>query len=148
MLKKEGKPYTDESAELASRLLLESGHKVVYMILVSDDALMIRESLTTLLENPDVEAVISCGGTGITCSDITIETVSPILEKELPGFGEIFRRISYDLIGSSAILTRCIAGTVKGKAVFCLPGSPQAVEIALRTLIIPEVGHILAHART
>jgi len=70
-----------------------------------------------------------------------------LLQKELPGFGEVFRRISYDIIGSAAILTRAIAGVVNGKAVFCLPGSPQAAELAIENLILPELGHIIKHAR-
>jgi molybdenum cofactor biosynthesis protein B len=94
-----------------------------------------------------VEAVVSLGGTGITISDVTIETVRPMLDKELEGFGEAFRRLSYDQIGTAAILTRSTAGVIGGKAIFCLPGSPNAVETAIKALILPEIGHILAHAR-
>ena len=80
-------------------------------------------------------------------SDVTVETVGPMLEKELPGFGEIFRRITYDQIGSAALLTRAIAGVIGAKAVFCLPGSPHAVELAIRHLIATEVAHVVEHAR-
>jgi len=146
-LKRKGEPFTDASADLAARILTASGHTVTVREVVSDDAEMIRESLDQLTSDPQVESAISVGGTGITPTDVTIETVTPLLEKELEGFGEAFRRLSYDQIGTAAILTRCTAGVIRGRAVFCLPGSPQAVEMALKELIVPEVGHILVHAR-
>ena len=139
--------YTDVSADLASRLLTAAGHFVVSKRLVSDDLPMIRASLTQLVEDPQIQAILTFGGTGITPTDVTIESVLPIVEKELPGFGEIFRRLSYEQIGTAAILTRCTAGLIRGKCVFCIPGSPQAVETALTALVIPEIGHVLAHAR-
>lgn len=137
----------DRSGELIVKILHGAGHSVVSKEIISDDRELIKESLGKALENPKVDVVITCGGTGITPTDVTIETVEPLLEKRLPGFGEVFRAISYGKIGSPAILTRAIAGLMGGKAVFCLPGSPQAVETALRGLIIPEVGHIVKHAR-
>jgi len=146
-LKQKGESFTDASADLASRILRSSGHEVTVKEVVSDDAEMIRESLERLVSDVQVEAIISMGGTGITPTDVTIETVTPLLEKELEGFGEAFRRLSYGQIGTAAILTRCTAGVIRGRAVFCLPGSPQAVETALKELIVPEVGHILAHIR-
>jgi molybdenum cofactor biosynthesis protein B len=78
---------------------------------------------------------------------MTIETITPLLEKQLLGFGEIFRAISYDEIGSAAVMTRALAGVVQGKAVFCIPGSPNAVRLCLEKLILPEIGHIILHAR-
>lgn len=99
------------------------------------------------MSNESVDAVVASGGTGITQSDITIEAIRPLFEKELPGFGELLRKISYEKIGSPAVMTRATAGIVKGKAIFCIPGSPQAVETALKHLILPEVGHIVKHAR-
>jgi len=145
--RKQGEPFTDASADLATRLLIDSGHIAAVREVISDDSVMIRGSLARLVADPRVEAVITLGGTGITRTDVTVETVMPILEKELPGFGELFRRISYDQIGSAAVLSRCTAGVIKGKAVFCIPGSPQAVETALKMLIIPEVCHMLKHVR-
>ena len=146
-LKLKGERFTDASADLAANILTASGHEVTIREIISDDAGMIRESFGRLVSDVRVEAVVSMGGTGITPTDVTIETVTPLLEKELEGFGEAFRRLSYDQIGTAAILTRCAAGVIRGRAVFCLPGSPQAVETALKELIVPEVGHILAHAR-
>ncbi len=141
-----GETYTDISTNLATRLLTTVGHQIVSKRLVSDDLTMIQTSLSQLLEDPQTQVIVTLGGTGITPTDVTIESVQPMIEKELPGFGEIFRRLSYDQIGTAAILTRCTAGLVRGKCVFCIPGSPQAVETALTALVIPEIGHILAHA--
>jgi molybdenum cofactor biosynthesis protein B len=137
----------DPSGDIMADLIRGSGYPVASREIVSDDNDMIGIALSRALENPSVDAVVTCGGTGITPNDVTIETVESLLEKALPGFGELFRGISYSRIGSSAILTRATAGLIRGKAVFCLPGSPQAVELALKELILPEVGHIVKHAR-
>jgi len=100
-----------------------------------------------MLKASKVDAIITCGGTGINPSDVTIETLEPILEKELPGFGELFRHLSYQEIGSAAVMTRAVAGVAKGKVIFCLPGSPNAAKLCLEKLILPETGHIILHAR-
>lgn len=145
--KNRGEPFTDASAELAEKILTASGHKVVLRKVISDDSEMIQEGICQLVSDHSVDAVLGMGGTGITPTDVTVETVVPLFEKGFEGFGEAFRRISYDEIGGAAIVSRCTAGIMRGKVVFCLPGSPQAVETALKKLIIPEVGHILVHAR-
>jgi molybdenum cofactor biosynthesis protein B len=90
--------------------------------------------------------IILDGGTGLTPDDVTIEAVSPLLEKKIDGFGELFRMKSYEEIGTSAMLSRAVAGTIRGKAVFCIPGSTAAVILATKTLIVPEISHILSHA--
>jgi molybdenum cofactor biosynthesis protein B len=94
-----------------------------------------------------IDAILFSGGTGLSPKDITYETIEPRLEKKISGFGEIFRNISYNEIGSSAMLSRAVAGILtsrkKNKAVFLLPGSPKAVKLALEALILPEIGHIL-----
>lgn len=142
-----GKSVENPSGDRATRLLEAAGHKVIYYDIISDNAELIRKSLEKVIGMSSVDLVVTCGGTGITLTDVTIETVTPLLEKDLPGFGELFRKLSYEKIGSAAIITRATAGLVKGKAVFCLPGSPQAVEMALTSLIIPEAGHVVKHAR-
>lgn len=142
-----GRRVDDPSGDLIVQMLQRHGHLIALRRIVPDDSSMIEQSLKEALKSKDVDAVIMCGGTGITPTDVTIETVGPLLQKELPGFGEVFRRISYDIIGSAAILTRAIAGVVNGKVVFCLPGSPQAAELAIENLILPELGHIIKHAR-
>jgi molybdenum cofactor biosynthesis protein B len=93
-----------------------------------------------------IDAIIITGGTGIARRDVTIETVAPLYEKELPGFGEVLRRVGYDMVGTPALLTRASAGIIKRKPVFCLPGAPNAVEIGM-DLILPELGHVVKHAR-
>jgi molybdenum cofactor biosynthesis protein B len=108
---------------------------------------MIQDEAMYVLGLSALDVAIFSGGTGITPSDITIETVSPFFEKTLPGFGEFFRRISYDKVGSAAVLSRAVAGVAKGKAIFCIPGSPDAVKTAVEMLILPEAPHIVKHAR-
>jgi molybdenum cofactor biosynthesis protein B len=144
---KEGKQVQDISGDLIESMLKNAGHTVSFRRTISDDRKMIENSIRHVLDSTDVDAVVFCGGTGIAPSDITIETVSPFLEKILPGFGEIFRRLSFDQIGSAAVLSRAIAGVAKGKAFFCIPGSPDAVRLCFEKLILAEAGHVVKHAR-
>jgi len=144
---KKGKRIVDESGDLIVRTLQSHGHAVVSRQLIPDDKVLIEKAVREVLKSPKVDAIITCGGTGINPSDVTIETVEPLLEKKLQGFGEIFRWLSYQSIGSVAVMTRAIAGVSKSKAVFCLPGSPQAVKLCLEKLILAEAGHIILHAR-
>jgi len=142
-----GKRIIDESGDIIVETLKNHGHTVVARQLISDDRTLIEKTVQEMLKSPSVDAIITCGGTGINPADITIETVKPLLDKELPGFGEIFRWLGYQEIGSASVMTRAIAGVSKGKAVFCLPGSPQAARLCLEKLILPEAGHIILHAR-
>jgi len=144
---KKGEKAQDLSGDLIESILRKAQHTVLLRRIVSDDKNMIAESIKDAMSRADLDAVIFCGGTGIAPSDVTIETVTPFLDKTLPGFGEIFRRLSYDEIGSAAILSRAIAGITRGKAVFCIPGSPSAVQLCLSKLILTEVGHLIKHAR-
>jgi molybdenum cofactor biosynthesis protein B len=128
-------------------LLKNAGQKVLFKKIIADDETMIQDAVMYATGLNEVDVAIFSGGTGITPTDITIETVLPFLEKVLPGFGEFFRRISYDKVGSAAVLSRAIAGVVKGKAIFCIPGSPDAVKTAVEMLILPEAPHIVKHAR-
>jgi len=142
-----GEKAEDESGDLVTELLEQHGHTVIFRRVVPDDESLIEKNLKEAFGLQNVDAAILCGGTGISPTDVTIETVKPLLRKELHGFGEIFRWLSYQTIGSAAVMTRAVAGVVEGKAVFCIPGSPQAVRLCLEKLIIPEVGHIVFHAR-
>jgi molybdenum cofactor biosynthesis protein B len=144
---KRGEAVRDVSGHLIESLVEKAGHAIVFRETISDNKNMIEEGLRYCLGSPVVDAVIFCGGTGITPSDITIEAISPLLEKTLPGFGEIFRRLSFDQIGSAAILSRAIAGVANGKAFFCIPGSPDAVKLCLEKLILAEAAHVVKHAR-
>ena len=142
-----GESSTDISGDTIEALLKAAGHNVLFRRVVSDDKPMIEHAVKSVLDNAAVEAAIFCGGTGITRTDVTIETVSPFFDKALPGFGEFFRRLSYDKNGSSAILSRAAAGVANGKPLFCIPGSPDAAHVAVELLISPETGHIVKHAR-
>ncbi len=142
-----GEKVEDVSGDLIESLLKSAGHVVVFRKVISDDKVLIGDGVRQALISTNLDAVVFCGGTGITISDVTIETVSPFLEKTLPGFGEIFRRLSFDAIGSAAVLSRAIAGVAKGKVFFCIPGSPDAVRVCFEKLILPEATHIVRHAR-
>ncbi len=142
-----GEAFTDVSGDAITSLLKKAGHMVLFKRVVADDKEMIEHAVHSILDNPGVDAAIFCGGTGITHSDVTIETVSPFFEKPLPGFGEIFRRLSFDRVGSAAVMSRAVAGAAKGKALFCIPGSPDAVHISVELLISTEAGHIVKHSR-
>lgn len=137
----------DVSGDLIEALVKTAGHKVMFKKIISDDNTQIQNAVKNVLGSADLDAVIFCGGTGIAPSDVTIETVVPFLEKSLPGFGEFFRYLSYDKVGSAAMLSRAVAGVAKGKALFCIPGSPEAVRFSVETLILPEAPHIVRHAR-
>lgn len=115
---------------------------------VADDTGKIRNVVTALLADLEIDAVITTGGTGIAARDVTIEAIRPLLSKELDGFGELFRYLSFaEDVGTKAMLSRAAAGTAQGKVVFILPGSRGAVRLAMESLIIPEIRHIVAELR-
>jgi molybdenum cofactor biosynthesis protein B len=142
-----GEKITDVSGDAIEALLKEAGHMVMSKKIIADDKHMIEEAVKSVLDSAEVDAAIFCGGTGIAPKDVTIEAVSPFFEKTLPGFGEIFRRLSYDKVGSAAVMSRAVAGVAKGKALFCIPGSPDAVRVSVERLILSEAPHIVRHAR-
>ncbi|MCW4053710.1 MAG: MogA/MoaB family molybdenum cofactor biosynthesis protein [Candidatus Bathyarchaeota archaeon] len=141
------KKIADVSGDIIEALLTNSGHRVLSRQVIADDKSMIGDAVKKVLTSAELDAAIFCGGTGMSPKDVTIETVSPFFEKTLPGFGEIFRRLSYDRIGSAAVMSRAVAGIAKCKALFCIPGSPDAVRVSVETLILPETPHIVRHAR-
>lgn len=134
----------DESGAIIIGLLEKAGHKTSYKLL-TDDRLIIERCLMDMLT--DADAAIICGGTGLTASDVTIEAVTPMLQKTIPGFGELFRIKSYEEIGTPSMLTRAMAGVIEDRAVFCIPGSPNAAKVAVSELIVPELGHVISHIR-
>lgn len=135
---------TDAGGRLMKSLLEGAGYQVVRYEIVKDDYEGIRELIHEAAVNPEVEAVLLTGGTGISPRDTTYEAVSSLLDKQLPGFGEIFRYLSFtEDIGPAAILSRAIAGTVGGTAVFSVPGSTGAVKLALERIIVPELRHVM-----
>ncbi|MFH1088195.1 MAG: MogA/MoaB family molybdenum cofactor biosynthesis protein, partial [Chloroflexota bacterium] len=112
-----------------------------------NDASAIRQEIERLLADGQVDVIVTSGGTGISRRDITVETISPYLEKRLDGFGELFRYLTYKEIGSGGIMSRAVAGIARGKMVVCLPGSPDAARVALDKLLLPELGHLVWEAR-
>ncbi len=140
-------PETDTGGDTIEELMRDAGHELVYRGIVKDEASRIRTELVNLLARSDVDAIITTGGTGISARDTTYEVVDRMLEKKLDGFGEIFRMLSYEEIGAAAILSRAIAGAVGTKFVACLPGSRNAVRLAVDKLLVPEISHVVFELR-
>ena len=136
----------DRSGQIMRDIIKKNGHNVVKYSLVSDEFDQIQNVVMSAIDT-DADIIITSGGTGLASRDVTIESIAPMLDKEMPGFGELFRNLSIRQISTSVILTRAIAGVIKNKAIFCLPGSPNAVKLALDEIIIPETGHIVKHTK-
>ncbi|HSE95922.1 MAG TPA: MogA/MoaB family molybdenum cofactor biosynthesis protein [Methylomirabilota bacterium] len=134
---------TDESGRVLRALLTGAGHEVVGYQIVRDEPSQVHGVIHTACTNPTVQTVLFTGGTGITSRDQTFEAIDALLEKRLPGFGELFRMLSYQEIGSAAMLSRAQAGVRAGRLIFSLPGSPAACRLALERLILPELGHLI-----
>jgi len=138
---------TDESGGMAEGILKNSGHEVCRRLIVRNDEDEIRSIIEGLLNSGEIDVILTIGGTGLSTRDVTVETVSKTVEKKVEGFGELFRFLSYSEIGTAAMLTRAFAGVAKGRILICLPGSRNAVELAIRKLILPEIGHMVREAR-
>lgn len=136
-------PETDGSGQLLMHMLKDAGHTVVGYHIVKDDPGQILFRINQGIANGVARAIIVNGGTGISHRDSTFEAVDRMLEKRLDGFGEIFRHLTYQEIGSAAIMTRATAGIIKGRAIFSIPGSEHAVKLAMEALILPELPHII-----
>jgi molybdenum cofactor biosynthesis protein B len=133
-------PETDESGRIIKEMLAQAGHDVTRYEILPDSPERIRQAATENLAT--VDALIFNGGTGIAPRDSTIEALRPMLAKELEGFGELFRMLSYQEIGSAAMLSRALAGISHGTIVVALPGAPAACRLAMEKLLLPELGHI------
>lgn len=135
---------TDTGGPLIQSLLEASGYTVTGRTIVKDDYEDIRELVYKSSAHSGIEAVLLTGGTGISPRDTTCEAVASLLDKSLPGFGEIFRLLSFtEDIGSAAMLSRALAGTIGSTAVFSMPGSPGAIKLAMERLILPELRHVM-----
>jgi molybdenum cofactor biosynthesis protein B len=134
--------HEDETGKIAIDLIEGDNHKVASHTLVPNNEEKIRAEVERLLYNDSVAVIVTSGGTGIGVKDRTVAAVTPLMEKEMPGFGELFRRISYEEVGGAAIMSRAIAGVARGKLIFCLPGSRNAMKVALTKIILPNVGHM------
>jgi molybdenum cofactor biosynthesis protein B len=139
---------TDKSGDAIQKLLEDNGHSVRVRKVIPDSRNVLRATLRELSREKNVHAIITTGGTGLTPTDVTIEAVQGMLDKELPGFNSLFMLLSYPQVKSASMLSRALAGTIKGKVIFCLPGSPRACTLALESLILPELGHILMLLRS
>jgi molybdenum cofactor biosynthesis protein B len=137
---------TDTSGRAIQDLLLAHGHRVTGRRIVRDEPADVQATIEEQLARDDVAAIITTGGTGITPRDGTYEIIAALLQKTLDGFGELFRMLSYQEIGAAAMMSRACAGTVRGKIVIALPGSENAVRLAMTKLILPELGHLVREA--
>ncbi len=140
-------PETDTGGDAVQESLERAGHEVVDRTIVRDDASRIRTALVNALARGDVDAVVTSGGTGISARDTTYEVVDRMVDKRLDGFGEIFRMLSYEEIGAAAIMSRAVAGAVGTKFVASLPGSRNAVRLAMEKLLVPEIAHVVFELR-
>jgi molybdenum cofactor biosynthesis protein B len=134
---------TDTSGGLIRKSLTERGHRLITYKIVKDDPEEIRRLIDQWASNPEIQAIISNGGTGIAARDTTYDVVATLLQKRLDGFGELFRMLSYQEIGPAAMLSRAVAGVYHDTVVFVLPGSTNAVSLALEKLILPELSHVV-----
>ncbi len=135
----------DISGKLIVEALRQAGHEVVFYTIVPDHAELISGMVDHIIERYSPEAIVTTGGTGIGTRDVTLEALEPMYEKTLPGFGELFRQLSFKEVGNAAMLTRAACGVVSGVVVFSLPGSPNAVKVGVK-LILSELPHLAKHA--
>ncbi len=133
----------DESGRVARALLTRENHKVIAYQIVRNNPQTILDTIKTFLANDAIDVVITSGGTGISSRDVTVDTLSPLFEKTLHGFGELFRTLSYQEVGEAAMISRATAGIIGTKLIFCIPGSTKAMTLALTHLILPGIGHLL-----
>jgi len=141
------RPETDTSGQCMRAMLEAAGHRVAGYAIVPDEPALVRGTVEAELARADIDAVVTSGGTGIAPRDSTYEALAGLIEKRLDGFGELFRALSFQEIGAAAMLSRAVAGVARGRILVCLPGSTAAVELALRVLLLPELGHMVRLTR-
>jgi molybdenum cofactor biosynthesis protein B len=137
---------TDTGGARVVEFLTGAGHRVLHREVVKDEPGEIEAALRSSVGRDGVRAVIFTGGTGVAPRDVTPDAIEPLLDRVIPGFGELFRMLSYADIGSAALLSRALAGLASGCVVFVLPGSRGAVTLAMEKLVLPEIGHLAAEA--
>jgi molybdenum cofactor biosynthesis protein B len=135
-------PETDTGGRLIATLLESRGHRIVRRGLVRDEPEEIERWLREAAADPEVRVILTTGGTGMSRRDTTYDVVSRLIERRLDGFGELFRVLSYQEVGAAAMLSRALGGTIGGKVILCMPGSPNGVRLAMEKLILPEIEHL------
>lgn len=135
----------DTAGQTIKELAEGAGHNITQHYVVKDDKDEIKKIIETILGDKKTNVIVTNGGTGIAKKDVTIEAVKPFFEKEIASFNPLFAMLSYEAVGSAALVSRATAGIVKDKAIFCIPGSPRACRLAMEKLILPEAGHIIKH---
>lgn len=138
---------SDESGAMIAEMATGAGHQLIARSIVSDEVEQIRQSVAAAVDNHGADVVVLNGGTGISSRDISIDAVSPLFDRVIEGFGEIFRALSYQQVGAAAMLSRATAGVIGRSVVFVVPGSPKAVELAMTSLILPEAAHLIGQLR-
>lgn len=138
---------TDISGKRIRELLTEAGHTLAHYRILPDDPLQLAPLVSEYLMRGDIDVILTNGGTGISRRDQTIDVIERVIQQPLPGFGELFRMLSYEQIQSGAMLSRAIGGITRGKLIFAMPGSTKAVELAMTKLILPELRHLIAELR-
>ena len=141
-------PATDRGGEYLAQTLEAHGHTIVRRALVRDEPQAIREAVASAAADAKVDLVLTTGGTGIAPRDVTYDTLQDLFDTEIPGFGELFRWLSFREIGSAAMLSRALGGLLNGKVVLAMPGSPNALRLALEEIVLKEAGHLVEQQRS
>jgi molybdenum cofactor biosynthesis protein B len=134
---------SDESGKVGQELIKAQGHEIIEYDLVTNDPEKLTERIDSYLGNPKIRVIVVSGGTGVGRHDVTVQTLVPKFEKTLVGFGELFRRISYDDIGIAGVYSQAVAGLIGATVIYCLPGSKNAMVTALSKIILPGIGHLI-----
>lgn len=137
---------TDKSGALLREKLSQGGHGIADYAILKNDSNAVREKIQELLARDEIQVIITSGGTGVSQRDVTVETVTQLLDKTLDGFGELFRTLSYMEIGTASMMSRAIAGVSGGKVILCIPGSLGAARLAVEKIFLPEIGHMVREA--
>lgn len=137
----------DKSGDAIAKLLESAGHAVARREIIPDEPTRLRSLVQAALESAEIDAIICTGGTGVSRRDQTVQTIVPMFDRPLDGFGELFRMLSFEQVGPAAMLSRATAGIVGTKPIFLLPGGQKAVELAMQKLIVPELRHLLRELR-
>ena len=139
--------HNDSGGDTIVELTTRSGHLIVNRLILKEDPVQMKQAIEQLADDPTVQVILITGGTGISRRDHTYETIAEMLTRHLPGYGELFRMLSYQEIGPAAMLSRAQAVLLGQTLLFTMPGSPSAVRLAMEKLVLPELGHLLQESQ-